>query len=124
ARRPPVVRAVAASPKPLRARALTADGKQVLTAGADGTARAFNAATGAAGLTFAGGAGPIRAVAVSRDGRLAAVGGERHIRLFTLSDGKPAGSVPVPAEPRALAFQPTTDALAAGGGDRAATVRD
>src|SRR5262249_9546800 len=45
--RPSAARAVSVSPKPLRALALTPDGRQVLAGGDDGIVRGFNAATGA-----------------------------------------------------------------------------
>lgn len=120
--RPSAVRAVSVSPKPLRALALTPDGRTVFTAGDDGLVRAFNASTGAPGLTYAGAGGPVHALAVSADGKLLATCDERQVHFWTIADGKAAGNIPASAVVRALAFHPTADLLASGGDDRAATV--
>jgi WD40 repeat protein len=120
--RPSSVRAVKASAKPLRALALTPDGRLVVTAGDDGVVRAFNASTGAAGPTFAGTGGPVHALAVSADGKWLAACDDRQVRFWTIVDGKPNGSFLAPNVVRALAFHPTDDQLATGGDDRAVTV--
>src|SRR5439155_9824334 len=120
--RPSAVRAVSVSPKPLRALALTPDGRFVLAAGDEGTVRAVNAAAGAPGPTFAGAGRPIHALAVSRDGKRLAAGDDQQVRFWTFADGRPAGSIATSAPVRGLTFHPTADLLAAGGDDRAATV--
>jgi WD40 repeat protein len=120
--RPSATRAVAASNKPLRALALSPDGRTVFTGGDDGIVRFFNTGTGAPGRTFAGASGTVHALAVSADGKLLAACDDQHVRLWTIADGKPAGNVTASAVVRALAFHPSADLLASGGDDRAATV--
>jgi WD40 repeat protein len=120
--RPSAVRAVRASPKPLRALALTPDGRIVLAAGDDGIVRGFSASNAAPGPTFPGADRPIHAIAVSADGKLLAACGDQQVHLWTIADGKPALGIPASAVIRALAFHPTADLLAAGGDDRAATL--
>jgi WD40 repeat protein len=56
--------------------AFTPDGRRLITASKEGTARVWDAATWACERTFAWGVGPLRAVAVSPDGARAAVAGD------------------------------------------------
>jgi WD40 repeat protein/CHAT domain-containing protein/tetratricopeptide (TPR) repeat protein len=70
--------------------AFTRDGKRLLTAGFDKTARIWDAATGKEQLVLAGHAEPVMAVAVAADGKTAATGSyDKAVRLFDLG-GAPA----------------------------------
>ena len=78
--------------------AFNRDGSLLATAGADGTARLWDVASGQPrGETLSGHSGPVYGVAFSPDDRtLASAGGDRQIRLWDLrfSSGRPtdAGS--------------------------------
>ena len=58
--------------RPVRHVEFSSDGKLLLTAGGDGTARLWNAHTGASITVFAGHAGPVRDAAFAPDGSLVA----------------------------------------------------
>jgi WD40 repeat protein len=56
----------------------------------------------------------VNAVAVSKNGVLAATGGaDKNIRVYTLADGKTIGTIPAPAAIRGLSFSPNSLTLAA-----------
>jgi WD40 repeat protein/CHAT domain-containing protein/tetratricopeptide (TPR) repeat protein len=70
--------------------AFTRDGKRLLTASFDKTARVWDAATGKEQFVLAGHAEPVMAVAVAADGKTAATGSyDKTVRLFDLG-GAPA----------------------------------
>jgi WD40 repeat protein len=69
----------------IRRMAISPDGERILTAGADGAVRLFDARSGEQLADFRGHAGPVDSVALSPDGRLAASGGrDRTVRLWQL----------------------------------------
>lgn len=79
----------------------TPDGTGVVTASADGTARLWNAATGAERRRFLGHTGPVACLAVSGDGRTLVTGGQDNAaRVWTLPLAAP--TVAVSAHPAAV----------------------
>ncbi|GHG53301.1 nSTAND1 domain-containing NTPase [Streptomyces griseocarneus] len=115
--RPVPVPAGAAHHGPVRAVALSGDGKLMATAGRDGTVRLSHPRDGAAGVTVSDpGLGPLYAVAVTGDGdRVAAAGLDGRVWLRDVRDGharligtRDHGQV------HALAFSPDGRHLATG----------
>ncbi|GAB1818986.1 nSTAND1 domain-containing NTPase [Herbidospora sp. RD11066] len=77
----------------VRAVAVSADGKRVATAGADGTARLWDAPTHRQiGAPLTGHAGPVSGVAFG-GGLLATTGTDRTVRLWDLATQRPAGTL-------------------------------
>jgi WD40 repeat protein len=104
--------------QPLRSVAVTPNGANVLTAGADKGVKVWNAGNGNVERTLAADVAGIAALAVSRNNALLAVGGEdKALRVFTYGDGKLQKSVPTPAAIRALVFSPNDRELAVGCAD-------
>jgi WD40 repeat protein len=100
----------------LSAGVLSADGRTVLTGGADRIGRLWDADTGTIRAELKGHAGPILAVALSPDGRLAATAGQdRLARLWDANSGQPSG-LPMPHQGpvRTIAFSPEGELLATG----------
>jgi|GEM_PF-319197 len=105
---------VLSSGAPVRAVAVTANGSHVLTAGDDGKIRLWNTGNGANERTLEGGGKEVQALAMSKNNiLLAAGGGDRIVRLFTLNDGKLLAEVKAPGDIRNLAFAPNSQMLAA-----------
>lgn len=68
----------------------TADGKSIVTASADGTARIWDAQNGNATLTLSGHAGAVNFASFSRDGRrIVTAGADKTARLWDVSNGQP-----------------------------------
>jgi WD40 repeat protein len=106
-------RAVATG-KPIHALSVTTNGTHVLAAGDDGKVKLWNTGNGANDRTLEGGDKALSAVAVSKNGVLAAAGGVgQTVRIFTLADGKLLAQVKAPGAIRNLAFTPNSQTLAA-----------
>ena len=69
--------------------AFSPDGRRLVTAGADGTVRWWDTATGQETLTVPGNGTPLSGVAYSRDGRLvAAAGADPTVRVWDATTGR------------------------------------
>jgi WD40 repeat protein len=104
---------------PVRELALTPNGSHVLAAvGNEG--KLYNAANGAAeNRSFAAGDKPTRALAVSKNGVLVAVGGDDlTVRVYQFADGKLLAAIKAPAPVSGLAFSPTNQTLVAACADK------
>jgi WD40 repeat protein len=94
----------------------------VLTAGADKIAKLWNLGTGAMERPFPGAAGPLRSVAISKNGLLLAAGGaDQTVRVYQFADAKELGSFKVAGEVRALGFTPNNLALIASSSGKTLT---
>src|SRR5262249_43596043 len=117
-----LLRVVPASAKPLRALTATANGSHVVVAGDEGVVKAFNAGNGNEERKFEGAAGPVFAVAVSKNVQvLAAAGADKSVRVFTFNDGKLIGTIPASAVVRGLAFSPDGKLLVGTADDKTVT---
>jgi tRNA A-37 threonylcarbamoyl transferase component Bud32 len=105
--------------------AFAPDGRSVLTGGADGTVRAWAAATGRPLRTLTGFERPVAAVAVApQGGRVAAAGADGRVRLWD-GEGRPLRTLDGHAGgATGLAFFPDGRRLVSGGADGAARVWD
>jgi WD40 repeat protein/tetratricopeptide (TPR) repeat protein len=131
---PPMAHAAPADARPgdVLALALSPDGETVLT-GAFGGARLWDVRSGLArGQVLAQGA-EIASVAFSPDGRLAVVGGGRHVftrgwpgapegvvEVWQVGTGRKVGALPHPGYVRQVRFSPDGTQIATGGLDRTA----
>jgi WD40 repeat protein len=103
--------------------AFTQDGNQLLTAGADGTARLWNLADGKVVSTLVGSAGAISSLVVTADGKRAIVGrADKNVDIFDLPQQptpqlKPTTTLTQPAPVTALAADKSADRIAIGGSD-------
>src|SRR5262249_42027091 len=71
----PIFRGLRASPAPLCALGMTANGSHVLTGGAEKSVKLWNTANGANERTFTGAADSVRAITVAKNNALVAIGG-------------------------------------------------
>jgi WD40 repeat protein len=100
---------ITATPKPLRAILATPDSARLVVAGDDGIVRVINASSGAEERKIEGAAGPVYALALSKNGQVLAIAGaDKTVRLVTFNDGKEVGTITASAPVRGLAL--TTDA--------------
>jgi WD40 repeat protein len=117
---PPVAtRTLAGSPGDVNALALSADGNQVLTAGADKVVRGYTFASGALSRTLAGAADALTSVSMLPNGSLTAAGASRgQWVLWDAKDNKllaqPLAHSDGPVE---VALQPQGSQLLSGGAD-------
>jgi WD40 repeat protein len=107
---------------PVRALAITPDGKTVLTAGDDATIRLWSARDGSPVKVLSGlHAAPIVAVAVSPDGKVFLTGAaDGSARVCALSNGKIMRTLtpaPSPRPVRSVAFAPGGDRVATAGSE-------
>src|SRR5262249_43598023 len=94
-------------------------GSHVLTAADDKTVKLWNIGNGVADRSFDGAEGPAIAVAISKNGVLAAVGGaDKTVRVYTFADGKPLSQVKVPSTVTRLGFSPNSQVLAVACDDK------
>ncbi len=97
----------------------TPDGARVMTAGADGKVKLWNASTGANERAFEGSDKPIRAVAASKNGALVATGGaDATVRLYNFADGKLLATFKAPGPINGLVFSANNQMLAAACEDK------
>lgn len=111
-------RSVTVSAGPVRALALVPNNTHVLTGAADKSVKLWNVATGKEERAFAGATGPVRALAVARNGVLIAAGDDKAVRLYQYADGKLLGTAPVSATVEALSFTPNSQTVVASCGDK------
>jgi WD40 repeat protein len=119
-----VTRSVPAASGAIHAVAIAPNGNQLFTAAADKSVKQWNAASGAAEKTFPVGMELPRALAVSKNNALLAVGTEQAVHLFNVADTKVLGAVKVPPGVRAIAFSPNNQALAAACADKSVLTWD
>jgi WD40 repeat protein/serine/threonine protein kinase len=107
---------------PIRALALSWDGKTLLTGSEDGTARLWETATGRPLTGPLAHGGAVQAVALSPDGRLALTGCDDHTaRLWEVASGRLLGApLPHRDKVRAVAFSPEGKTVLTGSDDRTA----
>jgi WD40 repeat protein len=104
-------RAVALGGKPVGL-FVSPDGQRVLTVGPGKEVTSWNAGNGQKERAFEAG-GEATAAAISKNGQLAAVGGsDGGVKLYTIGDGKPVGTIAAGAPVLDLAFHPTAPVLA------------
>ncbi|MBT6153106.1 MAG: hypothetical protein HOK71_09535 [Planctomycetaceae bacterium] len=103
--------------------AFTQDGDQLLTAGADGTARLWNLADGQVVSTLVGTAGAVSSLVVTADGKRAIIGrADKNVEVFDLPAQptpqlKPIVTLTQPAPVTALATGKSSSRIAIGGSD-------
>jgi WD40 repeat protein len=100
------------------------NGTQILTAGADKTAKLWTIATGKLDRTFGPATEPITAAAFSRDGTQVAALAGKSITVWTTADAKPVLTIELPAAAKGVSFNSDRTRLAVSGGDGRARVYD
>ena len=110
-----IVRAIQADAGPTYALAIIPANTHVLTGGADKIAKLWNVNTGAMDRPFPGATAAVRAVAVSKNSQVVAVGGaDQTVRVYQFADAKELGAVKTAGEVRVLGFTPNSLALVGG----------
>src|SRR5262249_27264127 len=101
-------------------------GTRLVTAGAEGTVKVWDAATGPEGVPYAGHTDAVRAVAFSHDGKFIASGGaDKEIRIWEAETGKDVKPLTGHTEAvSGLAFSPDGKLLAAAGLDKQVRIYD
>jgi WD40 repeat protein len=116
------LRYLPASAKAIRSLVAVPNGSHLFAAGDDGVVQLINLGNGQAERKFEGAAGPVLAVAVSKNGQLvAAAGSDKSIRVYTYNDGALVGQFPAGDVVRSLSFHPNNTALLSGE-DKSATM--
>ncbi len=107
-----ITKAVPADTGATTALTLSPNNTHVYTGGADKIVKRWVIANLTKDAEYPGAGGVIRAVAISKNNLLLAAGGaDQTLRVYTLADGKVAGSLKLPGEVRVLAFTPNNLAL-------------
>jgi WD40 repeat protein len=104
--------------------ALSADGSQVLRAGADRTVKLWDLETGNAVKTFGPLDEPVSAVALSRDSQQAAAAAGKTVKVWNLADGKELLSLVHPDTVLSVAFNDDRSRIITGSADRQTRVWD
>jgi WD40 repeat protein len=111
------------APKPIRSLVAVPNGSHLLAGGDDGVVQLINMGNGQTERKFDGPAGPVFAVAVSRNGQLVtSSGADKIIRVYTYNDGILVGQFPAPGVVRSLSFHANNTALLSSGDDKSATM--
>lgn len=108
----------------VRGLAYTPDGEAVLSVAADGLAILRDVRTGQTRECYDANSGPLWSVAISEDGRWAALGGTGRITLWNLTDGQTATHRSDGGAITSLAFLPTGKMIASAGFNRPVTLWD
>lgn len=106
----------------VRGLAFTPDGNSVLSVAADGLAILRDARTGQIRERYDPNTGPLWSVAISGDGRWAALGGRDGITLRNLADGRSIAHRSPEGPITSLGFLPTGTMMASGGFKRPVTL--
>jgi WD40 repeat protein len=111
------IRTMPAATSGNRALAMTPSGSHLLTANGK-TAYVWNTASGSKEPHSFTADGPVRAIAVSRDGQMVALAGEKTLWLFQFADAKQIAHWEVAARINALSFNANSQVLAAACEDK------
>jgi WD40 repeat protein len=103
----------------VNALALTSTGDLLISAGADKTVRVWKLADGSSVRKLEH-AGPVTALALSKDGQRLAAAADTTVIQWSLNDGKETGRFTTAAAVRGLAFTPDGSRLVVGGADKSA----
>ncbi|HZT03949.1 MAG TPA: protein kinase [Steroidobacteraceae bacterium] len=109
----------------VRSIAYSPDGRRLITASYDGTARIWDASTGRQMLILQGHGGPVLAATFSPDGRRVATGSyDKTARIWDAATGRQLLVLPHQERVRSVAFSPDGHQLITGAYDKAARIWD